>query len=305
MSLEARLLEKLRRVSAEPQPKVDEPKTLPPELSTWRHRFDGFLPLVLALSRSMLVRNICAGTLGAALLTAGCCRGTTLQVLMGLGLLVASQRGLPGATEFRKVETEAGFYAKSSGVCASRNQKIREAMQAFMASFVPCPWQQSGELCTILPYSINAPRFGLLKYERIWLAADDGEVFASDFVFPPGGFDPTRPIVVLLTGLAPSQHWTEAAGFISDAAGYLTCRANMTVVILVARGTMDTRVNANLFHGARVTDFRRLLETMDPCLKEVASDAGVAKPAVFAAGYSMGAIILANYCGHYGKDALL
>ena len=27
---------------------------------------------------------------------------------------------------------------------------------------------------------------------------------------------------------------------------------------------MDTRVNANLFHGARVTDFRRLLETMQP-----------------------------------------
>ena len=78
----------------------------------------------------------------------------------------------------------------------------------------------------------------------------------------------------------------------------------MTVVIKVARGTMDTQVNANLFHGARVTDLRKLLELLDKCLKAV-SEPGIPKAAVFASGYSMGAIILANYCGHYGPDALL
>ena len=36
----------------------------------------------------------------------------------------------------------------------------------------------------------------------------------------------------------------------------------MTVVILVARGTMDTQVNRDIFHGARVTDLRRCLEFM-------------------------------------------
>ena len=61
--------------------------------------------------------------------------------------------------------------------------------------------------------------------------------------------------------------------------------ANITVVILVARGregrlkyckscfqlawsgTMDTQVNANLFHGARLTDLRRLLECVQLCGK--------------------------------------
>ena len=88
------------------------------------------------------------------------------------------------------METEAGFYADLKGRMAARNQKICQSMQNWMNSFVPCPWQQSGELCTIAPYMINRKRFGELKYERIWLSADDGESFASDFVFPPGGFDP-------------------------------------------------------------------------------------------------------------------
>lgn len=87
-----------------------------------------------------------------------------------------------------------------------------------------------------------------------------------------------------------------AAGFIADAAWYLSRRSKMTVVILVARGTMDTQVNRDIFHGARVTDLRRCLEFVSHSLS--------GRPKVFAAGYSMGAIILANYCGQY-KEPLL
>ena len=94
----------------------------------------------------------------------------------------------------------------------------------------------------------------------------------------------------------------EAAGFIADGAWHLTEKCGMTVGILVARGTMDTHVNKNLFHGARVTDLRKLLETAHACLDAAC---GPAKPPVFAAGYSMGAIILSNYCGHFGQDPLL
>ncbi|CAK9052969.1 unnamed protein product [Durusdinium trenchii] len=178
-----------------------------------------------------------------------------------------------------------------------------KVMQGWLSTHVPCPWQRSGELCTVLPYLLNQKRSSDLPYERCWLEAEDGERFAFDWVFPPTGFDPQRPVLVLLTGLAPNQHWTAAAGFIADAAWHFTHRANMTVVVLVARGTMDTQVNKNLFHGARVTDLRQMLEfTQHPSLDF--SIAGI-KPKIFAAGYSMGAIILANYCGHYDKDPLI
>mmetsp|Transcript_21212 Transcript_21212/g.49773 ORF Transcript_21212/g.49773 Transcript_21212/m.49773 type:complete len:483 (-) Transcript_21212:63-1511(-) len=300
-----KFLEHLRKSSdGKPQVSVPTKEVLPPELLTWRRSLDSFLPVLGALSRSMLVRNTCAIGLGSLLLAAGGLTAARWPAIFGLVLVTAGCRGLPGGTPFLEVETEAGFYADLKGRMAARNQKICQSMQNWMNSFVPCPWQQSGELCTIAPYMINRKRFGELKYERIWLSADDGESFASDFVFPPGGFDPSRPVVVLLTGLAPSKHWTEAAGFIADAAGHLSRCSNMTVVIKVARGTMDTQVNANLFHGARVTDLRKLLELLDKCLKAV-SEPGIPKAAVFASGYSMGAIILANYCGHYGPDALL
>ncbi|CAJ1371931.1 unnamed protein product, partial [Effrenium voratum] len=115
------------------------------------------------------------------------------------------------------------------------------------------------------------------------------------------GYDPDQPVVVLLTGLAPNQHWTAAAGFIADAAWHFTHRCRTTVVVLVARGTMDTPVNTNVFHGARVTDLRQALEFLHSCLEGATGRT----PKVFAAGYSMGAIILANYCGHFSEKPLL
>lgn len=221
--------------------------------------------------------------------------------MTGLLFLVAGIRGLPGGSAFLEVKTEAGFYAAKRGQNAKRNEGIRQAFEVWLKSFVPCPWQLSGELCTILPYLLNRKRFSNLQYERCWLDAEDGERFAFDCVFPDTGFDRDAPVVVLLTGLAPNQHWTAAAGFIADAAWHLCNRANMTVVVLIARGTMDTQVNKNLFHGARVTDLRQTLEVMHSCLETASGQ----KPKLFAAGYSMGGIILANYCGHYSQDPLL
>eukprot|EP00932_Pfiesteria_piscicida_P007308 SRR837773.17347.p1 GENE.SRR837773.17347~~SRR837773.17347.p1 ORF type:complete len:207 (+),score=48.12 SRR837773.17347:32-622(+) len=132
---------------------------------------------------------------------------------------------------------------------------------------------------------------------------EDGEPLAADFVFPAGGYDAARPVVILLTGLAPDVHWTVAGGFVGDAAFHLTQNLGMTVVVLVARGTMDTEVKENLFHGARVTDLRAVVLLVEQAVTQTAS-AGQAPP-IFAAGYSMGAIILGNYCGRYGEDARL
>jgi len=109
-------------------------------------------------------------------------------------------------------------------------------------------------------------------------------------------------VVILMTGLAPSKHWTKTGGFVADAAWHLACRRGMTVAVVVARGTMDTAVKANLFHGARVTDLRDVVLLAEGALGAACGENGKPPP-VFAAGYSMGGIILANYCGQYGADA--
>ena len=67
-----KLLEHLRQSSdGKPQVQVPASEALPPELLTWRRSLDSFLPVLGALSRSMLVRNTCAIGLGSLLLTAG------------------------------------------------------------------------------------------------------------------------------------------------------------------------------------------------------------------------------------------
>jgi predicted alpha/beta-fold hydrolase len=157
-----------------------------------------------------------------------------------------------------------------------------------------------------------------LKWERVWLESDDKERFAVDWVFPPGGFDPSKPVVMLLPGLSPNVHWTSKPGFIEDAAWHLTTKRGFTVAVCVPRGSMDTTVHKNLFHGARVDDLRSILvftrdalasaRVLPPesggwkCMND--RDSGTETP-IIGAGFSMGGIILANYCGHFGNDAIL
>lgn len=294
-----KLLQELRSRSKAPPAAAE--KSVPPELISFSRHLDMLLPLFMAAWRCKLVRDATVIFLGMAILLSGSFWLRPLRITAGVALLALGLRGLPGGIPFLEVKTEAGFYGAHHGLQAKRNHRMQKAFEVWLKTFVPCPWQMSGELCTILPYLINCKRCSNLSYERCWMEAEDGEPFAFDWVFPDTGFDPDAPVVVLLTGLAPSQHWTAAAGFIADAAWHLSNRAKMTVVILIARGTMDTQVNKNLFHGARVTDLRQTLECMHSCLETATGRT----PKIFAAGYSMGGIILANYCGQYSQNPLL
>lgn len=121
-----------------------------------------------------------------------------------------------------------------------------------------------------------------------------------DWVFPSSGFNPNRPVVMILTGLGPTVHWHKAGGFVADAVWHLSERQGCTVVVLVSRGTMDTEVQKGLFHGARVADIHDALGATHKALQVCEKP-----PPVFGFGYSMGGIMLANYCGTYGKDARL
>jgi len=161
----------------------------------------------------------------------------------------------------------------------------------------------SGELCTLLPFALNPNRGSGLSYERIWVETSDKEHLAIDWVLPHGGIDPDRPVVLLLPGLMPRTHWTQEGGFVADAIWHLTARLGMTAVVLVPRGSMGTPVREHYFHGARVSDIREGVLLAEQVLRDAFGETSAER--LFAAGFSMGAITLANYCGRYGDDARL
>jgi len=228
--------------------------------------------------------------------------------LFGGALAMWTLMGLPfpGAVPFLKVKTPTGFHCAET----KRNTRLRNTFEAWMSSFTPTPYLTSGEWSTVLPFVWTPNKAKNMSYERIWVKSTaDGEHVACDWVFPPGGHDPARPTVLLLTGLAPDTHWTEAGGFVANTAWHLAHKCNMTAVVLVARGTMDTDVREHLFHGARTQDAREAILAMRRALLAARGSgeedsSRVALP-LFASGFSMGAVIISNYCGKFGDDCRL
>eukprot|EP00435_Cladocopium_sp_Y103_P034044 s582_g8.t1 len=309
-AVHAKLLLELRSRS-KAAPTVNAEKSMPPErprmeLTSFSRQMDMLLPLVVAAWRCKLVRD-------AAVIFLGGWWQRPVRIMTGLLFLVVGIRGLPGGSAF----LEAGFYAAKRGLHGKRNEGIRQAFEVWLKSFVPCPWQLSGELCTILPYLLNRKRFSNLQYERCWLDAEDGERFAFDCVFPDTGFDPDAPVVVLLTGLAawPCQH--DCGGFdcqrnhghASQQESLSWCARHRLATDLGSNETCSHQEWPNCCCGDCAgfllgeEDFRekRTAGLRHSCLETASGQ----KPKLFAAGYSMGGIILANYCGHYSQDPLL
>mmetsp|Transcript_86177 Transcript_86177/g.278456 ORF Transcript_86177/g.278456 Transcript_86177/m.278456 type:complete len:510 (+) Transcript_86177:1-1530(+) len=257
-----------------------------------------------AMVRSFLAMYLGLLLLGRALWSGRSAGGGAAIGLVGLFLMAYGFVGLPGGVPVLAVRTAAGFYCKGDpNDSSTRNARIRHAFQGWLARFSPTPFVRTGELCTVCPFLWSPNRCVGLAFERVWLQLEDEERMAVDWVFPPGGYDPSRPVVFLLTGLAPSKHWTVTGGFVGDAAWHLSTRLGMTAVVVVARGTMDTEVQKHLFHGARVTDLRQAILMAEKVTRAVAQEADKPLgPPIFAAGFSMGAIILGNYCGQYGQE---
>jgi len=277
-------------------------------------QLDMLWPMVRALYLCRLVREVLVLFVGlTCLISAGWFYFGSEASLHGLVLFLVGSflmafcliKGIPGGVTHMEVTTKAGFHFNESEDNAKRNSTIRQALQGLAARLPPCPWLCSGELCTVLPFIWSRNRGHGLEYERVWLKASDGEHFACDWVFPPSGYNPNEPVVILLPGLAPDTHWRESGGFFNDAAWHLSIRKGMTVVCLVARGTMGTEVDKEYFNAARVTDLRDAVLLTEAVLASASGSNQCTPPPIFGAGFSMGGIVLANYCGQYGKDARL
>jgi len=226
-----------------------------------------------------------------------------VQLLVGCFCCVLGFIGVPGGVAWLEVKTPAGFHSNEAMSNGPRNRRIRKLFEAWFASVQQCPYIRNGETCTVLPFFWNPNRATSVRYTRVWLLSSDGERFACDWVFPPCGHDAEKPVVILLTGLAPPEHWTKAGGYVADVVWHLSCRSGMTVVVLVSRGTMDTVVTEHLFNGARTSDLRDAILLTDGALQEAYGPER--KPPLIGVGFSMGGVTLANYCGQYGSDTRL
>ena len=156
-------------------------------------------------------------------------------------------------------------------------------------------WMTTGDVRTGLPFFLNKNDYNP-EWVRVWLnttTSVDQEVLALDIAFPKTGHDFSKPMYMIFHGLNGGSK----EGYGKD----LTMRRNQegsTVVVMVARGMMDTPIRSwNFFHGARLSDANDAALAIRKALGQNQILVGV--------GYSMGAIVLNNYVATYGSSCAL
>jgi len=190
------------------------------------------------------------------------------------------------------------------------------------SSKLATPWMPTGDARTGLPFLMNKVKSP--EWLRVWLpTSSDGEVVALDIAFPPaiGGdvrndgirgarfrHDKTKPVYLVLHGLNGGS----AEEYVKDFA-HRRLEEGSTVVVMVARGLMDLPIRGwNIFHGARTSDVGDAAAAVRAALERlVSSSSGRSRASadqrqlLVGVGYSMGAIVLANYAARSGKDCQL
>ena len=186
------------------------------------------------------------------------------------------------------------------------------------------PWilGTNGDAVTLLPFLLfNPPRH---SYTRRWLRVpradgpnepkdltgcsgndkEETEAVAVDILTPKTGFDPARPVIVLLAGLTGGSN----EGYVRDMVQEAVHVRGMTAAVLIARGTNQTPCSSNsVFHGARISDFAAFVSLMRKAAlsPHETSSKVFSRPKVYSAGVSMGGIILPNYLSKAGQSTLL
>ena len=167
-------------------------------------------------------------------------------------------------------------------------------------------WMPTGDARTGLPFLLNhIPQGDNLVWYRLWLPVDqneqdpdDFEVIALDIHFPNhDGFDPSKPVYMILHGINGGTH----EKFIQDFATRADETQNATTIVMMARGLQDLPVRGwHNFHGARWSDAHAASRVIRHALQSVH-----ATSVLVGVGFSMGAIILNNLVGRVGTDCAL
>jgi predicted alpha/beta-fold hydrolase len=103
-------------------------------------------------------------------------------------------------------------------------------------SKIATPWQWTGDARTGFPYLMNNLK-NHPKFHRVWQPTVDGEYVALDIAFPKTGHDSSQPLYLILHGLNGGSE----EGYVLDFTASRIEKGS-TVVVLVARGLMDTPI---------------------------------------------------------------
>jgi predicted alpha/beta-fold hydrolase len=196
---------------------------------------------------------------------------------------------------------EGLYYDSGNSLVSSIAKRWPETFRVYDKDHGATTWMPTGDSRTGLPFIIHKYRpHEYPIWTRVFLEVQDekdpvSEYIALDISFPKKtGHDPTKPIYFVLHGL----HGGSMEEYIRD----LTIRRNnenSTVVVMIARGLMDTPIRGwNIFHGARTSDAQAAASVIK---HRALADGQV----LVGVGYSMGAIIIANYVASYGKHCAL
>ncbi len=146
---------------------------------------------------------------------------------------LVSPWGLLDADEIR-TNVEPGLYYNHDNVLIRQTVDRWKTTLPDYAS-IATPWQWTGDARTGLPYLMNHPKAP--NFHRVWLDTIDNEYVALDIAFPRGGHNTSNPLYLILHGLNGGSK----EGYVLDLAASRT-NAGSTVVVLVARGLMNTPI---------------------------------------------------------------
>jgi len=176
-----------------------------------------------------------------------------------------------------KSKVVEGIYYKDSEF----HRKLVEESPRLRERHKSTPWACTGDLRTLIPFMLFSHDHP--EYVRRWLTMEDGEACALDFALPPGGYDRTKPFIIVLHGLNGGS--TEP--YVLDLV-HRALELGHGVVVMVARGLMQTPiVKGRAFTGGRISDLHATVQLV----RNVVGVGG----SVAIVGYSMGGLIAANY----------
>jgi predicted alpha/beta-fold hydrolase len=224
-----------------------------------------------------------------------------LALLLALGVWVCIHTHDPLHLRLRTVRSGLFFDRVSS----PRNQRLVAGCPLLEEPFRGTPWLFSGDWSTLFAFSFFKPALVKhMRYQRFWLAAEDGERIALDVAVPResergaegegegegegGKWRWNGHCAFVLHGLNGAAD----AEYVVDAVNKLSARGYLCAV-LIARGLGDTPIHGKtLFNGARLFDIQTALTVLRGALEGAAAAAHTPAGKILGVGFSMGAIKL-------------
>ena len=191
---------------------------------------------------------------------------------------------------------EPGFYHSSNPLIQSIIKHWPESSRSYNISNGATPYLVNGDQRTGIPFLVN--KVEEQAYVRVYVRNPfDKEFLALDIAFPYSNRDGNnlqgsrtfvhhldQPVYLILHGLNGGSHEEYVKDFVSRRRS-----EGNTVVVLIARGMMDTNmIGWNVFHGARTGDVDIAARALRRGLVEMARENGVRRPILAGVGYSMG-----------------